>query len=97
MKLNTNQTSLGLILGLTLPVLTFLVFFLILHDDLSLAAFVREVIIRKVSTQVISMCAVPNLLLFFIFIWTNKLLSARGVLAATFIIAFVVLIIKFLG
>lgn len=94
MKTNLNNTGFGLVPGLVLPLLTFFVFFLFIHNDLNLNEFIQEVIVRKVSTQVMSLCAVPNLLLFFIFIWTDKLYSARGVLMATFFIAFLVLIIK---
>jgi len=97
MKIDTNHALLGLILGLAMPVITFLVFYLIMHGDWSIMSFVDEVIIRKISTQVISLCAVPNLLLFFVFIWTDRLYSARGVLMATFVIAFLVIGVKILS
>ncbi|HDR90603.1 MAG TPA: hypothetical protein ENN63_13380 [Bacteroidetes bacterium] len=95
MKTKANRLELGLFLGLLMPVLTFFVFYLFLHNESGIVEFINEVIVRQVSTQVISLCAVPNLLLFFVFIWTDRLYSARGVLTATFIIAFVVLILKF--
>ncbi|HDJ33726.1 MAG TPA: hypothetical protein ENF21_06470 [Bacteroidetes bacterium] len=95
MKTKANRVELGLFLGLLMPVLTFFVFYLFLHDESGIVEFINEVIVRQISTQVISLCAVPNLLLFFIFIWADRLYSARGVLTATFIIAFAVLILKF--
>ena len=48
-----------------------------------------------VHFKLISICVFPNLLAFFIFIWTNYLKSARGVLLATFIYAFIIFIGKF--
>ena len=46
-------------------------------------------------SKVLSLAAVPNLLLFFVFIWTHKNFSARGVIFATLLVAFVMLILKF--
>ncbi len=43
----------------------------------------------------ISLSVIPNLLLFFLFIWTNRTLSARGVIFATLLVAMVMLVLKF--
>ena len=42
----------------------------------------------------VSLSAIPNLLLFFVFIWTNWNKSARGVIFATLIVAGITLLLK---
>jgi hypothetical protein len=46
-------------------------------------------------SKVLSLATVPNLLLFFLFIWTHRNFSARGVIFATLLMAFVMLVLKF--
>lgn len=46
-------------------------------------------------SKVVSLTAIPNLLLFFLYIWTDRNFSARGVIFATLLLAFVMLILKF--
>lgn len=43
---------------------------------------------------ILSLCVIPNLLTFFIFIWTKRDKSAKGVLMATFAFAIYVGIMK---
>ena len=85
----------GVLLGLVLPMLSIVIFYLIKYDTLSFMEFVDQLIVRDIYTQLISLCVVPNLGLFFIFIWKNFLYSGRGVILATFIYAFLIVILKF--
>ncbi|NBC84401.1 MAG: hypothetical protein GVY19_13625 [Bacteroidetes bacterium] len=80
-----NNIFLGCVLGLILPAIAGFLVFEIRFDDYSFRAFISMLNVQGVLTQVLSLCVVPNLLAFFLFIWTNRLLSARGVLLATFI------------
>lgn len=84
----------GLIPALVLPVLTLLVIWLVKSDG-----GLREFLVRfqqmKMLSKLVSLAAIPNLLLFFIFIWTNRNFSARGVIFATFLLAFIMVILKF--
>ncbi len=96
MKARYDVLWIGLLTGFLLPVLAFFVFFLAVREEQSLSQFLAEVFSRNVFTQVISLCAVPNLLIFFIFIWLNWLYSARGALMATIILALLVLGYKWL-
>ncbi|MBE9519156.1 MAG: hypothetical protein IMY68_11325 [Bacteroidetes bacterium] len=90
-KFNTLLT--GLIPALVLPALTLLVFWLIKSDRgfVDFLVYFQEM---KMLSKVVSLTAIPNLLLFFLFIWTNRNFSARGVVFATFLLAFVMLILK---
>jgi hypothetical protein len=83
----------GLIPGLILPALT-LVGFWIVKSDRGFVDFLVYFQEMKMLSKVVSLTAIPNLLLFFLFIWTKRNFSARGVVFATFLLAFVMLILK---
>lgn len=90
-----DSQLLGLIAGLILPIVSLIIFYMVRHSDLSPGEFVSTMMRLNILTQVISLHVIPNLLLFFIFIWKNFLYSARGVLTATFIFAGLVFLLKF--
>jgi hypothetical protein len=48
----------------------------------------------QIISKLLSLAAIPDLLLFFIFIWTDRLKSARGVIGSAFILGIVVIIFK---
>lgn len=85
----------GLIPALVLPVLT-LIGFWILKSDRGLWEFLKQFQQMRMLSKVVSLAVLPNLLLFFIFIWTNRNFSARGVIFATLLLAFFMLILKFI-
>lgn len=84
----------GLVPALVFPILTMLVFWLV-KSDRGLLEFLTQFQQMKMLSKVVSLAAIPNLLLFFIFIWTNRNFSARGVIFATFLLAFIMIILKF--
>ena len=90
-KFNTLLT--GLIPALVLPTLTLLAFWLI-KSDRGFVDFLQQFQQMDMLSKVVSLAAIPNLLLFFLFIWTNRNFSARGVIFATLLLAFVMLILK---
>lgn len=85
---------LGLISGLILPVVSLLVIWLIRFDG-GLLEFLSYFQRMSMLSKVLSLAAIPNLLLFFLFIWTNRTLSARGVIFGTLVVAMVMLAFKF--
>jgi hypothetical protein len=50
---------------------------------------------RNLYGKVLSLAAIPNLFVFFVFIKKNQDTRAKGVLIATFLIAFTTLVLKF--
>lgn len=96
MKARFNNLLLGAILGLFLPVLSFLGMYIVLSGSLNLAEYLQKITSSNVITKFLSLAVLPNLLLFFIFIWINYLKSARGVLGATIVSAFIIIILKLL-
>ena len=49
----------------------------------------------KMLSKLVSLAAIPNLLLFFLFIWTKRNFAARGVIFSTLLLAFLMLLLKF--
>lgn len=84
----------GLILGLIIPVVTMVIIWVV-RFEISLSDFLSSFQQMRVLSKVISLAAIPNLLLFFLFIWTNRPYSARGVIFATLVVAMVMLVLKF--
>ncbi len=89
-----DSLATGLIPGLILPVASLLGFWIIRFDG-SLGQFFSTFQGIGMLSKVLSLSVLPNLLLFFIFIWTRRNFSARGVIFATLVVAFVMLILKF--
>lgn len=50
---------------------------------------------KNLYGQILSIAAIPNLLVFFVFIKKRQDYRARGVLIATFLVAFLILISQF--
>ena len=88
-----NTLGYGLVPGLILPVITFIISWLMTYDG-SLGDYFHRFYEMNRLASILSLCSIPNLLLFFIFIWTNNYKSARGVIFATLILAFAVVLIK---
>jgi len=84
----------GLIPGIVLPLVALVVIWAIQSEE-GLFEFLKTFQHRNVLSKIISLAALPNLLLFFLFLWTNRTFSARGVIFATLVLAFVMLVLKF--
>lgn len=85
----------GLLPGIVLPVLALMVFWMV-KSDRGFVDFLEQFQQMRMLSKVVSLAAIPNLLLFFLFIWTNRNFAARGVIFATLLLAFVMLILKFI-
>jgi len=83
----------GLIPGLVLPALALLGFWII-KSDRGIVDFLKHFQTINMLSKVVSLCTIPNLLLFFIYIWTNRNFSARGVIFSTLLLAFIMVILK---
>ncbi len=89
-----NKMSTGIIIGLLSPPLAFYLFYLLKFGDSSVVDLLKGYAERKVLTHVISLSVLINLPVFFGLLGINREQTARGVLGATLIYAFVVLIMK---
>lgn len=88
----------GAILGIVAPIVFLVLYYFTRYHGMRMAAFIRYLSSGSILIAVLSICAfVGNLLTFYIFIWTDRDKSARGVVLTTIIIAVVVGILKSLG
>jgi len=85
----------GAMLGILLPAISLFIFHKVKYDHMQLWEFLRSFHRMGILTHVISLSVIPNLILFFLFMQKNFLKGGRGVLLATFIFAFLVLLIRF--
>lgn len=89
-----NTILYGVIPGLLLPLIALVVIWRVKHYG-GFFDFLFMFQQLGLLTKIISLTVIPNLALFFIFIWSRRSFSARGVIFATLVIAFVMLILKF--
>jgi hypothetical protein len=84
----------GLICGAVAPVIAFSVYTKISFPAESLMTVLHKINELGILSTIISISVFFNLLVFFIFIWSKADRSAKGVLGATFIYAFIIVIMK---
>ena len=88
---NLNRLELGLVAGLLMPLLILLVTYTQASNEQSFVSFIEGMWHMKALVKLLSLCAMINLGVFMFFVKTNRVNSARGVLLATFVYAFIVL------
>ncbi len=93
--MNTKDHMLtGLVSGILAPVVAFSLYAKIKFPQEELSNIFHHVKGLGILSVMISLSVFVNLLVFFLFIWAKADRSAKGVLAATFIYAFIVVILK---
>jgi hypothetical protein len=92
MKRKTDNIWLGLTAGIVLPFLVMFIFYLSSYAYLTVPTFLRNMVFSAIFFKVLSLCAIINLGTFFLFYQTKNDRSARGVIFATLIFAFAVII-----
>jgi hypothetical protein len=89
-----KEILIGIIVGLLATVLGFY-----LYVEFVLNGSFQESLViinnKNLYGQILSIAAIPNLLVFFIFIKKRQDYRARGVLIATFLVAFLILVSQF--
>jgi lipopolysaccharide/colanic/teichoic acid biosynthesis glycosyltransferase len=92
-KRRIDTVGSGLVAGLVLPALTLLVIWIV-KSDLGPVEFLKQFQQLGMLSKLLSLSAIPNLLLFFLFIWTGRNFAARGVIFATLLVACIMGILK---
>ena len=87
-----DKVGIGLIAGLALPMVVFCAIYLIRESSLSFSDYVESLWKIHVLLKVGSLCVFANIALFWGFLYLKYERAARGVLGATLLWAFVVLI-----
>lgn len=84
----------GLVIGILVPVLFFVLIYQMKYGQMEFFAYVKSIWQMKIFLKILSLCVFPNLGFFLMFYRRKYDMAARGVILATFIYAFVVLIAK---
>lgn len=93
-KLKYDTMWIGLASGLVLPFLSFVGYYLIMYRHMLLISYFHYLKLGGIFTNVLSLCVVPNLMLFYIFLWTKRNKSARGVVTSVIIYALILAAMK---
>jgi hypothetical protein len=94
-KSRFDLVKLGFILGILIPVISFVIIYLFKSDEMTFDAYFRFLISMKTLPKLMSLTVIPNLGIFFLFIYKDHYYGARGVLAATIVLAIAILVVKF--
>lgn len=89
-----DQILVGWAIGMILPLAIFLIFYMVKYSDLGLTEYLRDIWQAKILMKLLSLCVFPNLAIFFLFLRMRYEMAARGVILATFMYAFAVLVAK---
>jgi len=91
-----NKISYGVIVGIIIPILFFLLNYIFRFRQYNFAEYLRVLIESKKLVSVISITIFPNLIPFMLFINTNRYSSGRGVLTSTIILGILIFIFYFI-
>lgn len=89
-----DQIITGWLIGILLPLVIFLITYQVKYSEMEFSVFVRNMWQMKILMKLLSLCVFPNLGFFFLFYRLKYDMAARGVIMATFMYAFMVLIAK---
>lgn len=92
-----NKTWIGICLGIIFPVIIFLGYYFIRHSNVPLEEFLEYAFMMKALPKILSLCVVPNLIAFYIFLNKEFWKTTRGIIAATLICTIGVLLLKILA
>lgn len=84
----------GWLIGIISPLVIFLIAYEVKYSEMEFAVYLRNVWQMKIFLKILSLCVFPNLGFFFLFYRLKYDMAARGVIMATFMYAFLVLIAK---
>lgn len=87
-----DNVGIGFLVGFILPVIVFYAVYLISNNDISIAEYTQGLLKLNVIIKLGSLCVFVNSAVFMGFIKLKFEKTARGVLGATIIYAFVILI-----
>jgi hypothetical protein len=89
-----NNLWIGLIVGLALPLLVFLGFYLIMYARVPFSEYVCYTLKMRTLPKILSLCAIPNLGIFYILLNKEYWWATRGIIAAMFVYVLGIVAIK---
>ncbi|RUT78593.1 hypothetical protein [Ancylomarina longa] len=97
MKSRINNMPLGTILGILVPILSIYIAYLVkFQAEMSINDFLDSLLVYNIYTKVMALAVYfGNIVFFFLFIKTDMLKAARGVLLATILYSLVIAVFRF--
>jgi hypothetical protein len=86
----------GALTGIVLPFIVMGIVYFSSYGYLTVPQFLRKMVFASIILKLLSLCAVINLGAFFLFYRVELDKAARGVIFATMVLAFVVVVDKFM-
>ncbi len=91
-----DKTSVGIVTGLALPVVTSLLFFKFAYGgELEYLPFLKQMMAIGGAGMLVAVSCLPNLAVFTFLAYTDHLKISRGLFLSTLLYAFVIVILKF--
>lgn len=84
----------GWLLGTLIPLVIFLITYWIKFSEYQFTTYLNNLWHMKVFFKILSLCVFPNLAFFLVFYKRKYDMAARGIIMATFMYAFLVLMAK---
>lgn len=84
----------GWLLGTIMPLVIFLITYEVKYSEVEFSVYLRNIWNMKLFLKILSLCVFPNLGFFLLFYRLKYDMAARGVIMATFMYTFIVLIAK---
>jgi len=96
MKSKINSVALGTVIGIIVPILSILLAYMVkFQGEMTLYEFYDSLFVHKIYTKVMSLGVYfGNIVFFFLFIKTDLLKAARGVLLATILYTFAIMLFR---
>ena len=91
---NIDRLVVGFVIGLLVPVIFFLIVYQVKYGNIGFETYVRKTWEMKIFWKILSVCVFPDLGFFLLFYRRKYDMAARGVILATFMYAFAVLVAK---
>ena len=92
-----NKFWIGLVLGVVLPCAVFLLVYLFVYSKTPWGEFFKYAFVMQALPKIFSLCVIPNLAVFYLFLNKEYWLTTRGVIAATLLCTLAVVVLKFLA
>lgn len=95
-----NKPSIGFILGLLLPAIVFFIYFgysaIVSSEGLEFKRFLQMLYDKGAIIPIVSLCVLPNLILYIIFKKLDYWYSIKGVILSVLAYTLLVLVLKFM-
>ena len=89
-----DRILMGWLIGAIVPLIIFLITYQVKYSEMDFLVYLKDLWQMKMFLKLLSLCVYANLGLFFVFYRLKYDMAARGVIMATFMYAFLVLIAK---